>query len=225
MLRCAHRMPGVARASGALTDPVARRLRVMLTALVRCLSMLAMLGAIASCSQAPAAFKTSDITGSSFARDFKLKEPSGATRTLADFRGKVVVVFFGYTHCPDACPTTLADLAAAMKKLGADASRVQVLFITVDPERDTPELLAQYVPAFNPTFLGLYGDAAATEAVAKEYKVIYQKHAGDTPGSYTVDHSAGSFIYDPQGRVRLYASYGQGADVFAHDIAALLKGA
>jgi protein SCO1/2 len=100
---------------------------------------------------------------------------------------------------------------------------VQVLFITVDPERDTPALLAQYVPAFNPTFLGLYGDAAETEAVAKEYKVIYQKHAGDTPGNYSVDHSAGSFIYDPQGRVRLYASYGLGADAFAHDIAALLK--
>jgi len=190
---------------------------------VRFLCMLTMLSAIASCSQAPAAFKSSDITGSAFARDFKLKDPSGATRSLADFRGKVVVVFFGYTHCPDAGPTTLADLASAMKKLGADASRVQVLFITVDPERDTPQLLAQYVPAFNPSFLGLYGDAAATEAVAKEYKVIYQKHAGDAPGSYTVDHSAGTYIYDPQGRVRLYASYGQGAEVFAHDIAALLK--
>jgi protein SCO1/2 len=223
VLRIAHRMPALVSTSGASTRRIARRLRDIVTALVRCLYTLAMLGAIASCTQAPTTFKTSDITGSSFARDFKLKDPSGATRTLADFRGKVVVVFFGYTHCPDACPTTLADLAAAMKKLGPDASRVQVLFITVDPERDTPALLAQYVPAFNPSFLGLYGDAAATEAVAKEYKVIYQKHAGDTPGNYTVDHSAGSFIYDPQGRVRLYASYGQGADVFAHDIAALLK--
>jgi protein SCO1/2 len=191
--------------------------------LLRLACMLLLLGAVAACNRAPENFQSSDITGSSFARDFKLKDPAGATRTLADFRGKVVVIFFGYTHCPDACPTTLADLSSAMAKLGSDASRVQVLFITVDPERDTPALLAQYVPAFNPTFLGLYGDAAETAAVAKEYKVIYQKHAGDTPGSYSVDHSAGTFIYDPQGRVRLYASYGLGADALAHDIAALLK--
>ena len=192
-------------------------------AVVRTLGAAMMLSALAACSQGGPKFMGSDVTGSSFGRDFQLTDPAGTTRSLADFRGKVVVLFFGYTQCPDACPTTLAELAAAMGKLGADASRVQVLFVTVDPERDTPALLAQYVPAFDKRFLGLYGDAAATEAVAKEFRVFYQKHAGTTPGSYSVDHSAGTFIFDPQGRLRVYMSYGQGADVFANDIGELLK--
>ena len=148
---------------------------------------------------------------------------NGKPRTLADFRGKVVVVFFGYTQCPDVCPTTLSDLAAALQKLGADANRVQVLFVTVDPERDTPELLSHYVPAFNPTFLGLSGDAAATAATAREFKILYQKQPGSTPGSYAMEHSAGTFIFDPQGRLRLFASHGQGPDVFAHDVRELLR--
>src|SRR4030095_6112122 len=130
--------------------------------------------------------KGSDVTGSSFGRDFALTDADGKARTLADYRGKAVVVFFGYTQCPDVCPTTLVTLAEAMKKLGADADRVQVLFVTVDPERDTPALLSQYVPAFDPRFVGLSGDAAATERVAKEFKVIYQKQPGPTPASYTV---------------------------------------
>ena len=168
-------------------------------------------------------FQASDVTGSSFGRDFELRDPQGRVRRLADFRGKAVVVFFGYTQCPDVCPTTLATLADAMKRLGADADRVQVLFITVDPERDTPALLAQYVPAFDPRFLGLYGDAEATARTATEFRVIYQKAAGATPGSYTMDHSAGTFVFDPQGRLRLYVSNAQGADVFAHDLRALLS--
>lgn len=168
-------------------------------------------------------FQGSDVTGSSFGRDFKLTDPGGAQRTLADFRGKVVVMFFGYTQCPDACPTTLSELAQVMQSLGADASKVQVLFVTVDPERDTAALLAQYVPAFNPTFMGLRGDADATATVAKEFKVLYQKQPGTTPGSYSMDHSAGTFIFDPQGRLRVYVSYGQGPQVFAHDIAQLLR--
>ena len=134
-------------------------------------------------------------------------------------------MFFGYTQCPDVCPTTLAELAAAMQPLGPDAARVQVLFVTVDPERDTAELLAQYVPAFNPRFLGLRGDAEATARTAKEFKVIYQKQPGQTPGTYTMDHSAGTFIFDPQGRLRVYVSYGQGPEVFAHDISELLRAA
>ncbi len=121
------------------------------------------------------------------------------------------------------CPTTLAELAEVMKRLGPDADRVQVLFVTVDPERDTQDLLAKYVPAFDARFMGLYGDAAATERTAKEFKIIYQKQPGATPGSYTMDHSAGTFIFDPQGRLRLYVSYGQGPDVFAHDLRELLK--
>ena len=165
------------------------------------------------------------MTGSSLGHDFALKDPDGKLRTLADFRGKDVVVFFGYTQCPDVCPATLATLAEAMKKLGPDADRVQVLFVTVDPERDTPELLKQYVPAFDSRFLGLYGDADATARTAKEFKVIYQKVPGPTPGTYTMDHSAGSYVFDPKGRLRLFVSNGQGADVFAHDLRELLSGA
>ena len=165
----------------------------------------------------------SDVTGSSFGRDFSLKDPEGHTRTLADFRGKAVVVFFGYTQCPDVCPTTLATLADVMKRLGPDADRVQVLFVTVDPERDTPQLLKQYVPAFDSRFLGLYGDADATAKTAQEFKVLYQKVPGPTPGSYTMDHSAGSYVFDPQGRLRLFVSNAQGAYVYVHDLKELLR--
>jgi len=178
---------------------------------------------VAACGRQGSQFQASDVTGAAFGRDFTLTDATGKTRTLAEFRGKAVVVFFGYTQCPDVCPTTLAALAEAMKKLGPDAERVQVIFVTVDPERDTGELLAQYVPAFDPRFLGLRGDADATARTAKEFKIIYQKQPGTTPGSYTMDHSAGSFVYDPQGRLRLYVGNGQGAEVFAHDLHELLK--
>jgi protein SCO1/2 len=177
---------------------------------------------LAACTSGGPSFKASDVTGSSFGRDFELKDPLGKTRHLADFKGKAVVLFFGYTQCPDVCPTTLAALAEAMKRLGPDADRVQVLFVTVDPERDTPQLLAQYVPAFDPRFLGLYGDADATSRTAKEFKVIYQKVPGASPGTYTMDHSAGTYVFDPQGRLRLYVANGQGPDVFVHDLRELL---
>ena len=177
----------------------------------------------AGCSPEAPKFRTSDITGSTFGKAFALTDHTGRAVTLADYRGKAVVMFFGYTQCPDVCPTTLATLAATMKALGPDADRVQVLFVTVDPERDTQALLAQYVPAFDPRFVGLYGDAAATERVAKEFKILFQKQPGATPGSYTVDHSAGVFMFDPQGRLRLYASHGQPPDAFAHDLSALLR--
>jgi protein SCO1 len=178
---------------------------------------------VAACGPENPRFEASDVTGVAFGRDFKLTDHNGKPRTLADFRGKVVVMFFGYTQCPDVCPTTLSELAAALQNLGADANRVQVLFVTIDPERDTPELLSHYVPAFNPTFLGLSGDAAATAATAREFKVLYQKQPGSTPDSYSMDHSAGTFIFDPQGRLRLFVSHGQGPDVFAHDIRELLR--
>ena len=131
-------------------------------------------------------------------------------------------MFFGYTQCPDVCPTTMSELAAVMQRLGGDAQRVQVLFVTVDPERDTQQLLSRYVPAFHPAFLGLYGSPAQTAEVAKEFRILYQKQPGATPGSYTMDHSAGTFIFDPEGRLRVFVGYGQGPDVFAHDIRELL---
>ena len=133
-----------------------------------------------------------------------------------------MVLFFGYTHCPDVCPTTLAELALVMKQLGLDAKKVQVLFVTVDPERDTPQLLAQYVPSFDPGFLGLYGNLETTERTAKEFKVVYQKVAGSSTDNYTMDHSAGTYVFDQGGRLRLYVSYGQGATVLLHDIRILL---
>lgn len=176
----------------------------------------------AACTPEGPKFKASDVTGATFGRDFALTDHNGKPRNLADYRGKAVVVFFGYTQCPDVCPTTLAALAETMKALGPDAERVQVLFITIDPDRDTQALLAQYVPAFDPRFVGLYGDAAATERVAKEFKIIYQKQPGPTPGTYTMDHSAGVFVFDPQGRLRLYVSHGQSPDIYVHDLRALL---
>jgi protein SCO1/2 len=178
---------------------------------------------LAACGSGAPTFQASDVTGTAYGRDFALTGHDGRPRTLADFRGKVVVLFFGYMHCPDVCPTTLATLAEAMRRLGDDAARVQVLFVTVDPERDTPDLLARYVPAFHPTFLGLSGDADATARVAKDFRVFYEKRAGSAPQTYTVDHSAGTYIYDPQGRLRVYVSYGQGPDVFVHDIRELLR--
>jgi protein SCO1/2 len=134
----------------------------------------------------------------------------------------VVLVFFGYTQCPDVCPTTMMELKGALQQLGADAKRVQVLFISVDPERDTRDLLASYVPAFDPDFLGLFGDAEATARTAKEFRVFYQKQSGSTPNSYTVDHTAGSYVFDAQGRVRLFVRYGQAQDL-VQDLRVLLK--
>jgi protein SCO1 len=180
---------------------------------------------LASCDRSPnsLSLKATDITGADFGQDFQLTDFNGQPRRLSDFHGKVVALFFGYTHCPDVCPTTMAELASAMKKLGADADRVQVLFITADPERDTGEILKQYVTAFDPRFLGLRGTPEQTAAAAKEFKVLVQKNPGSSAGNYTVDHSSGTYLYDAQGRLRVYVSYGQGADVFAHDIGALLK--
>jgi protein SCO1/2 len=185
---------------------------------------LAAVALLGGCRQpdTQAQFMLTDVTGASFGRELNLSGHDGKPRTLADFRGKVVVVFFGFVHCPDVCPTTLAELAAVAKELGAGAGRMQVLFVTVDPERDTPEVLRQYVPSFNPGFLGLHGDAEATARAAKEFKIFYQKQPQKGPGSYSVDHSAGTYIIDQQGRLRLYARYGTGAPALLHDIRILL---
>ena len=178
--------------------------------------------ALAACGTGQPSFNGVDITGVDFGRELDLTDHTGTPRTLADFKGKVVVMFFGYTRCPDVCPTTLAEMKLAKIKLGPDGDRLQVLFVTIDPERDTPELLATYVPAFDPSFLGLYGDAEATARTAKEFKVLYEKVPGTTPGSYSMDHTAGSYIYDPRGRLRLFAKLGQGPDALAHDVELLL---
>ncbi|MFA7280766.1 MAG: SCO family protein [Sterolibacterium sp.] len=172
-------------------------------------------------------FAGTDITGAEFGREFSapLTDHTGQLRRLADYKGKVVVIFFGYIQCPDVCPTTMSALAETLQLLGNDAQRVQVLFITVDPERDTRELLAAYVPQFHPAFVGLSADMAITAATAQEFKVFYQKQPGSKAGTYTVDHSANSFVYDPQGRLRLYLKYGESPQKIADDIRLLLGGA
>lgn len=168
-------------------------------------------------------FTGTDITGADFARDFRLRDPSGKERTLADFRGKVVLVFFGFTQCPDVCPTALARAAQVKQLLGSDADKLQVLFISVDPERDTPEILQAYTAAFDPTFLALYGDPARLAQTAKEFKVIYQKVP--TGSSYTIDHTSTTLAYDPQGRPRVKLSHSQSAIDYAADVRRLLHGA
>ena len=188
-------------------------------------SALAALVVLGGCS-APSdeSFRATDITGAEFARKLELTGHDGKPRTLSDFRGKVTVVFFGFTHCPDVCPTTLSKLAEVAKRLGPDADRMQVLFVTVDPERDTQEVLSRYVPAFDPRFLGLFGDLEATARTAKEFKIVYRKQEGKTADSYTVDHSSGTFIFDTEGRVRLFVRHDQPVDDLVHDLKVLLRG-
>lgn len=178
---------------------------------------------LAGCNSGGPKFKNTDITGAGYGTELSLTDHNGKPRTLADFRGKVVVLFFGYTHCPDVCPTTLSELSQVMQLLGSDADRVQVLFVTVDPERDTPAVLAKYVTAFDPRFLGLYGDAEATRRAAKEFKVFYEKHEGSASGQYTMDHSAGTYVIDTKGRLRLFVGYGKADADLAQDIRTLLK--
>ena len=181
----------------------------------RRLSALLIILALTAC--APEHFAGSDISQAAYASDFKLDDHHGTARSMADYRGKAVVLTFGYTHCPDVCPTALAQAAEAVRSLGSRGERVQVLFVSVDPERDTAEVLARYVPAFHPSFAGLRGDAVATAQVAKDFKVFYQKHPDGA-----VDHSAGVFVFDPAGRLRLYHSASKSAADLAHDLNLLL---
>ena len=167
-------------------------------------------------------FNNTDITGVNYASNFSMTDHLGRARTLADFKGKVTLLFFGFTQCPDVCPTTMSELSAVMKELGPKADQVQVLFVTLDPERDTQALLAQYVPAFDARFLGLFGDAAATAAIAKEFKVYFAKVPGKAPGSYSMDHTAGSYVFDAQGKIRLFVRHGQGVAPIAQDLLKLL---
>jgi protein SCO1/2 len=182
---------------------------------------------LSACDKLPgkqaASFQNTDVTGLDYAKGFSLTDHTGKPRTLADYKGKVAIVFFGYTQCPDVCPTTMAEMASVMQKLGPQADQVQVLFITLDPERDTPQLLASYVPAFDKRFVGLYGTPEQTAKTAKDFKVFYSKVPGTAPGSYTIDHMAGSYVFDRDGRLRLFIRHGGSADAIVHDVRQLLS--
>lgn len=180
---------------------------------------------LAACDSGKPQFRGIDITGADYAKDFQLTDFDGQPRQLSDFRGQAVVLFFGFTQCPDVCPTTMNEMAQVKQLLGPDGDKLQVLFVSIDPERDTPEVLKAYMGSFDPKFLGLY--AASPEALAqlaKDFKIYYKKVEGKTPTSYSMDHTAASYIYDPQGRLRLYSRYGSKPEAVADDIKLLLKG-
>jgi protein SCO1/2 len=182
---------------------------------------------LAACDKAPnkprPSFVSTDLTGADYAKGFALVDHNGKPRTLADFKGKVVMVFFGYTQCPDVCPTTMAEMASVMQKLGPQADQVQVLFITLDPERDTQQLLAGYVPAFDKRFLGLRGTLEQTAKTAKDFKVFYAKVPGSDPKTYTIDHTAGTYVFDRDGKLRLFMRHDEKPDEIAHDLRQLLS--
>ncbi len=204
-------------------------MRMQLTSWIRVLvCALACSMVLVACDNKPpvpkAAFTNTDITGIDYAQGFELIDHTGQKRTLADYKGKAVVVFFGFTHCPDVCPTTLAEMAAVKKELGADGDKLQVLFVTVDPERDTQQALADFVPAFDPSFIGLYGTPEQTAKLQKDFKLFVQKVKNKEGDGYSVDHTAGSYVYDPQGRIRLFVRSGQGPQTVLSDIKLILAG-
>lgn len=185
---------------------------------------IALFGSLSACSQTTKpAFTNTDITGLEYAKDFSMPDFNGKMRHLSDFKGKVVVVFFGYTQCPDVCPTTMAELSTVMQQLGPQADQVQVLFVSLDPERDTPKILSEYVPNFNKRFLGLVGDQSQTKKIATDFKIFYEKVPGKTAGTYTLDHSAGSYVFDKEGHIRLFVRFNQGPEPIAHDLKLLLN--
>ena len=181
------------------------------------------LALVTACSSDKPKFNAIDVTGANYAKAFALKDHTGQERQLTEFKGKVVVVFFGYTQCPDVCPTSMSELAEVKRLLGADGDKLQGVFVTVDPARDTAELLKLYMTNFDPTFVALVPTADELVDVAKQFKIYYKKVDGKTPTSYTMDHSAGSYIFDAQGKVRLFSRYGSGPQAIAQDIAVLLK--
>ncbi len=201
-----------------------RHLMSRVLAATAALSAAALLpAALTGCGQDAPKFQSIDITGANYARDFRLPDANGQERALQDFRGKLVVVFFGFTQCPDVCPTALSDLTEIKKQLGPDGDKLQGVFVTVDPERDTPEVLKAYVGNFDPAFVALRGSPEQLDQMAREFKVYYKKVEGKTPGAYTMDHSAASFVYDTQGRLRLYVRPGAGPKVLLDDLKLLLK--
>jgi protein SCO1 len=188
-----------------------------------CATLVLGFGLVAACSEKQQSFTSIDLTGATYAKDFELTDHNGQVRHLKDFVGKVVIMFFGFTQCPDMCPTTILELAEVKKNLGKDGDRFQALFVTVDPERDTPEILKAYMTNFDPTFLALTTTLEKLAELAKDYKVYYRKVPGKTPTSYTIDHSAGSYVYDTKGQLRLFTRYGTGATALTQDIQQLLK--
>lgn len=204
-----------------MTTPSNRRDAIKLVAAYALFSGAA--GTLVACSAEKPQFKSIDLTGADYARGFALTDQNGKPRTLQDFAGKVVVVFFGFTQCPDVCPTSMAELAEVKKLLGPDGDKLQAIFITVDPERDTPGVLKAYMGNFDPTFIALRPTMAELPDFAKSYKVFYKKVEGRTASSYSMDHSAGSYVYDAKGQIRLYNRYGSGAEVLASDIKLLMK--
>jgi protein SCO1 len=197
--------------------------RSSLKAIAWCIAAAGATSLMSACSENKPSFVSIDVTGADYAKDFSLTDHNGQTRSMKDFAGKVVVMFFGFTQCPDVCPTSMAELAEIKKLLGARGDKLQGLFVTVDPQRDTPEVLKAYMANFDPSFLALYTTPEKLSALAKDYKVYYKKVEGKTPTSYTMDHSAGSFVYDTKGALRLYTRYGTGAKPLAQDIEVLLK--
>ena len=197
-----------------------RRLALSLTLSAVAASVLALTG----CSEPKAAFKGVDITGADYAKELNLPDQNGQVRKIKDFSGKLVVVFFGYTQCPDVCPTTMQELAEVKRLLGADGDKLQAVFVTVDPERDTTELLKAYVENFDPSFVALRPTPEQLPLIAKEFKIYFKRVEGKTPTSYTMDHSAGSFTFDPKGRIRLYNRHASGAESLAADVKILLSG-
>jgi protein SCO1 len=200
------------------------------TSFAAVLAAAALCGGLTACDKRPAAdnapkitFRGADITGATYARALSLPDIDGKPRTLADFKGKVTAVFFGYTQCPDACPTTLAELAQVRKALGADGDKLQGVFVSLDPERDTPEILKSYMASFDPSFIALRGTPEQTKAAADEFKIFYAKVPGKVEGSYTLDHTAGTFVIDTQGNVRLFERYGAGVEAMSADIKALIS--
>jgi protein SCO1/2 len=197
-------------------------MKKLLTVLAACALTLSLAGCDKAGSSKPApSFQSTDVTGLDYAKGFSLVDHTGKPRTLADFKG--ALVFFGYTQCPDVCPTTMAEMASVMQKLGPQADQVQVLFITLDPERDTQQLLAQYVPAFDKRFIGLRGTLDQTAKTAKEFKVFYTKVPGEDPKTYTIDHTAGTYVFDRDGKLRLFIKHDEAPDAIVHDIRQLLS--
>lgn len=201
-----------------------RRARVATMALLCGAGLSACDAPVSTGAGASPAFRGVDITGAEYARSLSLTDQHGQTRTLAEFKGKVTLVFFGFTQCPDVCPATMAELAQVKTRLGADGNRVQGVFVTLDPERDTPELLKAYMAGFDPGFVALRGTLEQTAAAAKEFKVFHAKVPGTSPDSYSIDHTAGSYVFDTQGKVRLFVRYGSGPEALAADLKVLLAG-
>ena len=198
--------------------------RQTLQRLAACALLAGTVGFLGACSDSKASFASVDITGVDYAKGFELEDHNGKVRHLTDFAGKVVLMFFGYSQCPDVCPTTMSEMIEIKRALGKDGDKLQVLFVTVDPERDTPELLKAYMENFDPSFLALRTTPEKLVALTKDYKIYYKKVDGSTPTSYTMDHSAGSYIYDPQGKLRLFTRYGSPKEALTKDIQTLLAG-